>query len=97
MSQPTGTVTSWTVQLYIPVTGDGSYSAPSLGCSGTLVIRKTKSTTMHARAETTSAVNTGCVAEAGLILTLAGPGEIDMTWKPAGHPRKAGTAVLTGS
>jgi hypothetical protein len=98
VSQPTWTVTSWTVELVIPAAGrDGSYFAPSLGCSGDLVVPKTAGTAMTAVAKTTSTVNPGCAVKARLTLTLSGPGEISMTWVPAGHPHKIGTALLAGS
>ncbi len=95
MSQPKWTVTSWDIELDIPASGRGSYNAPSLGCSGTLVIAAPATTPMTAVARTTSAVNTGCVVRALLTLTLSGSGEINMTWTPAGHPRKGGTATLS--
>jgi hypothetical protein len=86
------------VELVIPAAGrDGSYSAPSLDCSGTLVVPKTAGTAMTAVAKTTSAVNPGCVAKARLTLTLSGSGKISLTWVPNGHPHKIGTALLAGS
>jgi hypothetical protein len=98
VSQPAWTVTSWTVELVIPAAGrDGSYSAPSLGCSGILVLPKTAGTAMTAVAKTTSPVNPGCVVKARLTLTLSGAGEMSMTWVPAGHPHKIGTALLVRS
>jgi hypothetical protein len=98
VSQPAWTVTSWTISLVIPATGrTGSYSAPSLGCSGTLSVRSSTGTTLSAKAKTTSAVNSGCVAKARVTLDLAGPAELSMTWVPVGHGHKTpGTATLTG-
>jgi serine/threonine protein kinase len=97
VSQPAWTVTSWTVTLVIPAAGrDGSYSAPSLGCSGTLSVRSYTDTTMNATAETTSTVNSGCVSKARLTLDLSGPAGMSMTWVPVGHAHKMpGTATLT--
>ena len=97
MSQPGGTVTSWTIRLVIPAAGrDGSYSAPSLGCSGTLMLRLSAATAMAAQAHTTSAVNPGCVTNARLTLTLSGSNGISMSWVPAGRSHEfIGTARLT--
>ena len=97
MSQPNWAATIWTVQLVIPAAGrSGSYNVPSLGCSGTLTLPATATTRMAAVAITTSTVKTGCVARARLTLTLSGGG-ISLTWVPAGHPLKLGTAQLTQS
>ena len=97
VSQPGGTVTSWTIRLVIPAAGrDGSYSAPSLGCSGTLMLRLSAATAMAAQAHTTSAVNPGCVTNARLTLTLSGSNGISMSWVPAGRSHEfIGTARLT--
>jgi hypothetical protein len=96
VSQPTWTVPSWTVELVIPAAGrTGSYSAPSLGCSGTLAVKSYTATSMLVRAKTTSAVNSGCVAKAKLTLDLSGPAELSMTWVPVGHGhKKTGAATL---
>jgi serine/threonine protein kinase len=98
VSQPTWTVTSWTVELVIPAAGrQGSYSAPSLGCSGTLAVKSYTATTMLVRAKTTSGVNSGCVSKAKLTLALSGPAELSMTWVPVGHGHKmTGAATLVG-
>ena len=97
VSQPTWTVTSWAVTLVIPAAGrQGSYSAPSLGCSGTLSVQSYSGTAMSAMANTTSAVNSGCVSKARLTLDLSGPAEMSMTWVPVGKAHKEpGTAALT--
>ena len=97
VSQPTWTVTSWAVTLVIPAAGrPGSYSAPSLGCSGTLSVQSYSGTAMSAMATTTSAVNSGCVSKARLTLDLSGPAEMSMTWVPVGKAHKEpGTAALT--
>jgi serine/threonine protein kinase len=98
VSQPAGDVASWTVELDIPASGTaGSYSAPSLGCSGTLKVKGTAASSMTAVAKTTSDVNTGCVAKARLTLTLSGPAGIDMVWTPVGHAKEIGTATLASS
>ena len=97
VSQPRWTVPSWAVELVIPAAGRvGSYSAPGLGCSGTLTMPVTATSTMAA-VGTTSEVNTGCTARARLTLTLSGSGEITMNWIWVGHPLKVGTATLTDS
>jgi len=90
-------VTSWAVTLVIPAAGrQGSYSAPSLGCSGTLSVQSYSGTAMSAMANTTSAVNSGCVSKARLTLDLSGPAEMSMTWVPVGKAHKEpGTAALT--
>jgi hypothetical protein len=46
--------------------GDGGYSAPSLGCSGTLVVQNATGAIMTAMARTTGTVYPGCVAKARL-------------------------------
>jgi hypothetical protein len=85
------------VELVIPVAGRvGSYSAPGLGCSGTLTMPVTATSTMAA-VGTTSVVNADCTARARLTLTLDGSGEITMDWIWVGHPLKIGTATLTDS
>ena len=95
VSQPGWTVPSWTVELVIPAAGrDGSYSAPSLGCSGTLVVQQAAGTSMTAMARTTSTVYPGCVAKARLDLTLSGSNGMTMTWTPVGYSHQPGTAVL---
>jgi hypothetical protein len=98
VSQPGWSVPSWDVQLDIPASGDGSYTSPSLGCSGTLILPDTAATTMGALAVTSSRpVNTGCTARARVTLTLSGPDGMSMTWTPVAHPRKVGTATLARS
>jgi serine/threonine kinase PknH len=97
VSQPAWTVTSWTIELVIPATGrQGSYSAPSSGCSGTLTLHKYTGTTMRAKAKTTSTASSDCVSKARLTLDLSGSAEITMTWVPVGRAhKKTGTATLT--
>ena len=98
VSQPGWTAPSWTVELVIPAAGrDGSYSAPSLGCSGTLVVQKAAGANMTAMATTTSTVYPGCVVKARLFLTLSGSNGMSMTWTPGGHPHQPGTAMLARS
>ena len=98
VSQPGWTAPSWDVQLDIPASGDGSYTSPSLGCSGTLILPATAATTMGAIAVTNSRpVNTGCTVRARVTLTLSGSDGISMTWTPVAHPRLVGTASLTRS
>jgi hypothetical protein len=98
VSQPGWRVPSWTVELVIPAAGRyGSYSAPSLGCSGTLIVQKAADANMTAIARTTSTVYPGCVVRARLFLTLSGSNGMSMTWIPVRHPRKPGTAVLARS
>ncbi len=96
VSQPAWTVTSWAVTLVIPAAGRrGSYSAPALGCSGTLSLQSDRGTAMSAMANTTSAVNSGCVSKARLTLDLSGPAAMSMTWVPIGKAHKEpGTAAL---
>jgi hypothetical protein len=95
VSEPGWTAPTWTIELVIPASGkDGSYSAPSLGCSGTLTVPKTAVDAMAAVAKTTSTVNAGCVAKAKLTLTLSGSGEMSMTWVPAKVKNEIGTALL---
>jgi serine/threonine-protein kinase len=95
VSQPGSTAPSWTVELVIPAAGrDGSYSAPSLGCSGTLVVQKAAGANMTAMARTTSTVYPGCVVQARLFLTLSGSNGMSMAWRPVGHPHQPGTAML---
>ena len=90
-------MTSWAVTLVIPAAGRlGSYSAPSLGCSGTLSVQSYSGTAMSATAKTTSAASTDCVSKARLTLDLSGPAEMSMTWVPVGKAHKEpGTAALT--
>jgi hypothetical protein len=97
VSQPGWTVASWTVTLVIPAAGrQGSYSAPTLGCSGTLSVQSYSGTAMSAMAKTTSAVNPGCVSKARLTLDLSGPAGMSMTWVPVGQAHKEpGTAALS--
>ena len=97
VSQPAWTVASWPVTLVIPAAGgEGSYSAPTLGCSGTLSVQSDSGTAMSAVAKTTSAVNPGCVSKARLTLDLSGQAEMSMTWVPVGKAHKEpGTAALT--
>jgi hypothetical protein len=98
VSQPGWTAPSWTVELVIPAAGqDGSYSAPSLGCSGTLIVQKAADANMTAMARTTSTVYPGCVAKARLALTLSGSNGLSMTWMPVGPSHEPGTAVLARS
>jgi len=98
VSQPGWPVPSWDVQLDIPASGDGSYTSPSLGCSGALILPATAATTMGAIAVTNSRpVNTGCTVRARVTLTLSGSDGISMTWTPVAHPRLVGTASLTRS
>jgi Protein kinase domain len=96
VSQPGWTVASWPVTLVIPAAGrQGSYSAPTPGCSGTLSVQSYSGTAMSAMAKTTSAVNPGCVSKARLTLDLSGPAGMSMTWVPVGKAHKEpGTAAL---
>ena len=97
MSQPGWPAPSWSAELDIPASGDGSYSSGTLGCAGTLVPVVTSATTIHAIAVTSiRPAPTGCTVRARVTLTLSGS-EMDMTWTPAAHPRLVGTATLTGS
>ena len=99
VSQPGWTVTSWTITLVIPASGKkGSYSAPSLGCAGTLSVKSYTGSAMSARVNTTSTVNSGCVSKARLTLDLSGSAEMNMTWVPVGKAHKTpGTATLARS
>jgi serine/threonine protein kinase len=98
VSQPGWRAPSWDVQLDIPASGDGGYTSASLGCSGTLILPATATTTMGAKAVASSRpVNTGCTVRARVTLTLSGSDGISMTWTPVAHPRLVGTATLARS
>ena len=97
VSQPGGDVTSWTVRLVIPASGtQGSYSAPSSGCAGTLKVTGKPASRMAAQIKTTSPLYPGCAKVAHLTLSPAGSGELSMTWEPTGKDKSVGTAVLSG-
>jgi hypothetical protein len=98
VSQPAWTVPTWTVQLSVPASASkGSYSAPSMGCSGNVSVQSSSGSSMTALAATTSLLNPDCVLLAHVTLTLTAPGQLTMTWMPAGHQNALGTAVLTRS
>ncbi len=98
VSQPGWTVTSWTVQLSIPASASqGSFSAASMGCAGTVSVQSSSGSSMTALATSTSLLNPDCVLMAHVTLTLTGPAQLSMTWTPAGHQNDLGTAVLTRS
>jgi hypothetical protein len=98
VSQPAWTVATWTVQLSIPASAtQGSYSAPSMGCSGSVSVQSSSGSSMTALAATASLLNPDCVLLAHVTLTLTAPGRLSMTWTPAGHQNALGTAVLTRS
>jgi hypothetical protein len=98
VSQPAWTVPTWTVQLSVPPSASkGSYSAPSIGCSGNVSVQSSSGSSMTALAATTSLLNRDCVLLAHVTLTLTAPGQLTMTWTPAGHQNALGTAVLTRS
>ena len=98
VSQPAWTVPTWTVQLSIPASASqGSYSAPSINCSGSVSVQSSSGSSMTALATTTSLLNPDCVLLAHVTLTLTAPGQLSMTWTPAGHQNALGTAVLTRS
>ena len=98
VNEPGWTITNWAVRLVIPASGrQGSYSAPSLGCSGTFQVTGNPTTTMTGRAKTTGTVNTGCVKAAHVILSLAGSGKLSLTWMPAGKDQSPGSATLSRS
>jgi hypothetical protein len=98
VSQPAWTVPTWTVQLSVPASASkGSYSAPSIGCSGNVSVQSSSGSSMTALAATTSLLNRDCVLLAHVTLTLTAPGQLTMTWTPAGHQNALGTAVLTRS
>ena len=97
VSQPGGDITSWTVRLVIPASGtQGSYSAPSLGCAGTLMVTGKPASTMAALIKTTSPLYAGCAKVAHVTLSPAGSGELSLTWEPTGKDKSGGTAVLSG-
>ncbi len=94
VSEPGWTTSRWTVELVIPESGNqGSYSAPSLGCSGALHITGTASSTMTAHVNT-NGTGTGCAKTAALSLSLTGS-ELDMTWAPNGPNKAPGTGTLS--
>ncbi len=96
VSQLRWPVSSWTIQLIIPASGDsGSYTSPSQGCTGYLVLSPPSGGTMDATAVATGPVGagTGCTKQADLVLTLAG-GQMDLSYTPAKFPRAAGSATL---
>ena len=98
VSQPGWAVTSWTVQLSIPASASqGSFSAASMGCAGTVSVQSSSGSSMTALATSTSLLNPDCVLVAHVTLTLTGPAQLSMTWTPAGHQNDLGTAVLTRS
>ncbi|MGH3122690.1 MAG: hypothetical protein ACRDND_16915, partial [Streptosporangiaceae bacterium] len=98
VSQPAWTVPAWTVRLSIPASASqGSYSAPSVGCSGSVSVQSSSGSSMTALAASTSLLNADCVLLAHVTLTLTAPGQLSMTWTPAGHQNALGTAVLTRS
>jgi Protein kinase domain len=98
VSQSAWTVPTWTVQLSVPASASkGSYSAPSIGCSGSVSVQSSSGSSMTALAATTSLLNPDCVLLAHVTLTLTAPGRLTMTWTPAGHQNALGTAVLTRS
>jgi hypothetical protein len=95
VSQPTWPVPSWTLQLVIPATGQqGSYNAPSLGCSGNLYVSATAGNVMTAVAQTTHGLSLSCVLLARLTLTLTSSSRLSVIWVPTGRSNVIGTAVL---
>jgi hypothetical protein len=95
VSQPTWPVPRWTLQLVIPATGQqGSYSASSLGCSGTLYVSASAGSVMTALVQTTRGLSLSCVLLAHLSLTLTGSARMSVIWVPAARSNVIGTAVL---
>jgi hypothetical protein len=83
VSQSAWTVPTWTVQLSVPASASkGSYSAPSMGCSGNVSVQSSSGSSMTALAATTSLLNPDCVLLAHVTLTLTAPGQLTMTWMP---------------
>ena len=98
VSQPRWPVSSWTIQLNIPASGSsGSYTSPSQGCTGYLVLSSPSDGTMYATAVATGPVGggTGCTKNANLALTLFGGGQMDLTYTPTQFPNVPGSATLT--
>jgi len=98
VSQPGWNVSSWTLQVSIPVSAPlGSYDSPSTACTGSVSVQSSSGSALTAIAATSSLLNPDCALLAHVTLTLTGPDQLSMTWEPAGLRDKLGTAVLTRS
>jgi len=96
VSQPGWSVSSWTLQVSIPVSAaQGSYDSPSTACTGSMSVQSSSGSALTAIAATSSLLNPDCALLAHVTLTLTGPDQLSMTWEPAGLRDKLGTAVLT--
>jgi hypothetical protein len=98
VSQPGWSVSSWTLQVTLPVSApQGSYDSPSTACTGSVSVQSSSGSALTAIAATSSLLNPDCALLAHVTLTLTGPDQLSMTWAPAGLRDKLGTAVLTRS
>jgi eukaryotic-like serine/threonine-protein kinase len=96
--QSGGTVSSWLIELSIPASGRlGRFRAPSLHCSGSFLVKSVTESTMAGQAETTSALNNGCVRTAWVALAVDSSRQLSLTWTPRGHPQQSGSAKLISS
>lgn len=95
VSQPTGTVTEWTVILTLPADGGaGTFDSPSLGCSGSLVVTSATSVSVSMKDDLTSDPQQICV-NAVMSLIDDGAGHASYTWQDVTHAQNVGTAQLT--
>ena len=95
VNQPTGTVTRWTVVITLPQVGNiGTFSSPSLGCSGTLTITDTAADQVSMEDDLTNNPQQICV-NADMTLTEAGDGSASFAWQDVTDAQNVGTGPLT--
>jgi serine/threonine protein kinase len=94
-SQPSGIVTEWTVELTLPADGGaGTFTSPSLGCSGSLAVTSTAQGSVSLKEDLISDPQQVCV-DGNITLDDAGSGQADFTWQDATQAQNVATAQLS--
>lgn len=96
MSQPIGVVSSWTARLTLPPSGRvGTFLFSPIGCSGSLVVTRSSSTTVSMYEDLTRNPNGVCAPGGMITLTKSGPNGAEMRWQDSTHPANIASGHLT--
>jgi hypothetical protein len=95
-SQPSGSVTNWTMELSLPATGQtGVFVLPTLDCSGLLLVTGSGPDTVNVREVVVKNADHLCTPGANITLTRTGSQGMDMAWQDAYNAGNTASGTLT--
>ncbi|HEX3489790.1 MAG TPA: serine/threonine-protein kinase [Streptosporangiaceae bacterium] len=93
--QPTGLITTWTVDVSFVSTGKtGVFVIPTLDCSGLLLITSSGPNSLSVNEVVVKNSKDLCAPDGHMTLTRSGLSGMDMSWQDSAHPDNTATGTL---